>query len=51
MTSQPASGERYQSFSTFYPYYLHEHSNRTCRRIHIVGTALVIGVMVLALND
>ena len=49
MNSQPAPGERYQSFSAFYPYYIHEHSNRTCRRIHIVGTALVIGVMILAL--
>ena len=41
MTSQPAPGERYQSFSQFYPFYIHEHSNRTCRRIHIVGSALV----------
>ncbi len=49
MTRQPAPGERYPSFSAFYPYYIHEHSNRTCRRIHVVGTALVIGVMALAL--
>ena len=47
--TQPASGERYQSFSQFYPYYIHEHSNRTCRRIHVVGSALVIGVAVVAL--
>ena len=45
----PASGERFASFSQFYPYYIHEHSNRTCRRIHVVGSALVIGVAVLAL--
>ena len=50
MTSQPAPGERYQSFSAFYPYYIHEHSNRTCRRIHVVGSALVIGVVVSKLN-
>ena len=49
MTSKPAPGERYQTFDAFYPYYIHEHSNRTCRRIHVVGTALVIGVMGLAL--
>ena len=48
MTSQPAPGERYQSFRTFYPYYIHEHSNRTCRRFHIVGSALVIGVVLTA---
>ena len=47
--TQPAPGERYQSFNAFYPYYIHEHSNRTCRRIHVVGSALVIGVVVLAL--
>ena len=45
MTSQPAPGERYQSFSAFYPYYIHEHSNRTCRRIHIVGSALVLVIV------
>ena len=42
MTTQPPTGERFQSFSAFYPYYIHEHSNRTCRRIHVVGTGLVI---------
>lgn len=42
MTSPPRPGERYASFQAFYPYYIHEHSNRTCRRIHVVGTTLVI---------
>ena len=49
MSTPPAPGERYQSFRQFYPYYIHEHPNRTCRRIHIVGSALVIAVAVLAL--
>jgi hypothetical protein len=48
MSSQPAPGERYQSFSQFYPYYIHEHSNRTCRRIHVVGTGLVVGILAVA---
>ncbi len=34
--------ERYSSFADFYPFYLSEHSNRTCRRLHFVGTLLVI---------
>ena len=42
MSNPPASSERYASFAAFYPYYIHEHSNRTCRRIHVVGTGLVI---------
>ena len=33
----------YASFAEFYPYYLSEHANRTCRRMHFVGTSLVIG--------
>lgn len=40
--TQLAPGERYSSFKAFYPYYIHEHSNRACRRIHVVGTGLVI---------
>ncbi|TXH03096.1 MAG: DUF962 domain-containing protein [Nevskiaceae bacterium] len=32
----------FASFAEFYPYYLEEHANRTCRRLHFVGTTLVI---------
>lgn len=37
--------ERFASFRDFYPYYLAEHSNRTCRRLHFAGTSLVIGTL------
>ncbi len=40
---------RFASFSDFYPYYLGEHSDRTCRRLHFAGTALVILTVVAAL--
>ena len=30
----------YRTLDEFYPYYLGEHSNRTCRRLHFVGTSL-----------
>lgn len=33
---------RYVSFARFYPYYLSEHSNRICRRLHFVGTSLAL---------
>ena len=49
MTSQPVNGERFASFAAFYPYYIHEHSNPVCRRIHIVGSALVIVAALLGL--
>ena len=32
--------KQYQSLADFYPYYLSEHSNRTCRRLHFIGSAL-----------
>ncbi|MDF2487741.1 MAG: hypothetical protein K0S77_363 [Pseudomonas sp.] len=36
---------QYRSFAEFYPYYLGEHSNPTCRRLHFVGTSLVIALL------
>lgn len=41
---------RYSSFAEFYPYYLSEHSNRTCRRLHFAGSALVLGVLLAVLS-
>lgn len=38
----------YRTFRDFYPYYLSEHGNRTCRRLHFIGSALVIAVLVTA---
>lgn len=32
----------FQSFAEFYPYYLQEHGNPTCRRLHVVGTTLLL---------
>jgi hypothetical protein len=39
----------FDRFSEFYPYYLGEHSNRTCRRLHFIGSTLVIAAIVTAL--
>jgi hypothetical protein len=41
---------RFASFAEFYPFYLAEHRNRTCRRLHFVGTSLVIGCVVAAFS-
>lgn len=35
----------FSSFAEFYPYYLAEHSNRTCRNLHFVGTTLGLSVI------
>lgn len=29
-----------KTFGEFYPFYLGEHSNRTCRRLHFIGTSI-----------
>ena len=29
-----------KTFTEFYPFYLGEHSNRTCRRLHFIGTSI-----------
>ena len=36
---------RYKSLSEFYPYYLSEHRNLTCRRLHFFGSSLVLGCL------
>jgi hypothetical protein len=38
-----------KSFKKFYPYYLSEHANRTCRRLHFLGSWLVLICLVAAL--
>ncbi len=45
------STARFTRFADFYPFYLSEHSNPTCRRLHFVGSTLVLGcVLQLALT-
>ena len=36
------------TFRRFYVFYLGEHRNRMCRRLHFVGTSLVIGCVLAA---
>ena len=38
------------SFRAFYPYYLQEHSDRRCRRLHFIGSTLVLACIVLAIT-
>lgn len=40
------SSTGFSSFAKFYPYYLQEHANLTCRRLHFAGTSLVIALAV-----
>ena len=40
---------RFTSFAEFYPYYLQEHSNDVCRRLHYLGSLLVLSILGYAL--
>jgi hypothetical protein len=44
--AKPAA-KKYQSFAEFYPFYLSEHGDRTCRRLHFVGSSLALVCLVL----
>ncbi len=40
--------ERYRTFREFYPFYLTGHVNPMSRRLHVVGTTLVVLCLVAA---
>lgn len=41
--------KRYRSFAEFYPFYLSQHQDKTCRGLHYIGSTLVlvIGIAIL----
>ena len=45
LLSPPAS---FRSFADFYPFYLTEHVNPVSRRLHVIGTTLVVASLVAA---
>ena len=48
-----ATAPRFASFREFYPFYLAEHADRTCRRLHFVGSSaglLFLAAALLTLN-
>lgn len=40
---------KYHTFWSFYPYYLTEHANPTCRKFHYIGTSLLFVVVASAI--
>ena len=43
--SNPSSATEYRSFAEFYPFYLSQHANNVCRRLHFVGSLAVLAVL------
>lgn len=39
----------FDTFAEFYPYYLAEHSNRTCRRLHFIGSTIALALFAAAI--
>ncbi len=37
--------QQFKTFSEFYPFYLSEHQQPTCRLLHYIGTSLVLGII------
>ena len=47
--SETAREARYATFREFWPYYVSEHLHPLSRRLHFIGTALLIPVVALAI--
>jgi hypothetical protein len=43
-----STARKYRTFREFYPFYLSEHANRACRRLHFAGTTLGLTCLVAA---
>lgn len=41
-TAEAVDPRSFHRFADFYPFYLREHSNRTCRRLHFLGSSLAL---------
>ena len=40
--------KRYETFKDFYPFYLNEHRDGTCRALHFAGSTCVLTLLVAA---
>lgn len=38
--------KRYSSFTEFYPFYLSQHQNPICRRLHYIGSGIILVIIV-----
>jgi hypothetical protein len=38
----PAATKPYATFEEFFPFYMSQHEDETCRRLHIIGTTIIL---------
>ncbi|RYY65799.1 MAG: DUF962 domain-containing protein, partial [Comamonadaceae bacterium] len=46
----PVDPRTFTSFQAFYPFYLSEHADRTCRRLHFAGSTLSLVCLAMLLG-
>jgi hypothetical protein len=46
----PATNRQFARFADFYPFYLSQHADRTCRRLHFAGTTLGLAAVLHAFS-
>jgi hypothetical protein len=49
MSTTTVDPKTLRSFAEFYPFYLREHSDRRCRRMHFIGSTLALLCLVALL--
>lgn len=47
--SNPNKTVKFKNFKSFYPFYLSEHQNVDCRRLHFIGSSLVLALIIFIL--
>ncbi len=47
MSTTAVDPKSFTRFADFYPFYLREHGNRTCRRLHFLGSTLALVCLVM----
>ncbi len=53
MAARPAASDSQpmtepQSFEEFWPYYVSQHRDKTCRRLHFIGTSIAMGCVAIS---
>ena len=49
--SRAKTEREFQTYRAFYPFYLSQHANTVCRRLHYVGTTLVLAALAYAIHS